>query len=217
MLNYYKQKFYRQRIKAILLLALSLLLLFSNWIVSTGSTKYDWSEYRDDLSSLSENIDGIADFFGVSINTSSAARSVGYLLNGKITPVEGALIAKYLLPILNEFSDGSEESVALQIICALYALLVFLTILAGIHALVLHALGKKYTGFLFSCLVTILFIVTLCLSIFLKEYELYFRISLFSMISLVCAILSSVYWNRLPLAEFVPNEKPLPFLQKLHR
>lgn len=35
MLNYYKQKFYRQRIKAILLLALSLLLLFSNWIVST--------------------------------------------------------------------------------------------------------------------------------------------------------------------------------------
>lgn len=63
----------------------------------------------------------------------------------------------------------------------------------------------------------ILFIVTLCLSIFLKEYELYFRISLFSMISLVCAILSSVYWNRLPLAEFVPNEKPLPFLQKLHR
>ena len=200
MLNYYKQKFYRQRIKAILLLALSLLLLFSNWIVSTGSTKYDWSEYRDDLSSLSENMDDIAGFFGVSINTSSAA-----------------LIAKDLLPILNEFSDGSEESVALQIICALYALLVFLTILAGIHALVLHALGKKYTGFLFSCLVTILFIVTLCLSIFLKEYELYFRISLFSMISLVCAILSSVYWNRLPLAEFVPNEKPLPFLQKLHR
>lgn len=198
MLNYYKQKFYRQRIKSILLLALSLLLLFSNWIVSTGSTKYDWSEYRDDLSSLSENMDDIADFFGVSINTSSAARSVGYLLNGKITP-------------------GSEESVALQIICALYALLVFLTILAGIHALVLHALGKKYTGFLFSCLVMILFIVTLCLSIFLKEYELYFRISLFSMISLVCAILSSVYWNRLPLAEFVPNEKPLPFLQKLHR
>ena len=179
MLNYYKQKFYRQRIKAILLLALSLLLLFSNWIVSTGSTKYDWSEYRDDLSSLSENIDDIADFFGVSINTSSAARSVGYLLNGKITPVEGALIAKDLLPILNEFSDGSEESVAF--------------------------------------LVMILFIVTLCLSIFLKEYELYFRISLFSMISLVCAILSSVYWNRLPLAEFVPNEKPLPFLQKLHR
>ena len=37
------------------------------------------------------------------------------------------------------------------------------------------------------------------------------------MICLVCAILSSVYWNRLPLAEFVPNEKPLPFLQKLHR
>lgn len=91
-------------------------------------------------------MDDIADFFGVSINTSSAARSVGYLLNGKITPVEGALIAKDLLPILNEFSDGSEESVALQIICALYALLVFLTILAGIHALVLHALGKKYTS-----------------------------------------------------------------------
>ena len=35
MLNYYKQKFYRQWIKAILLLALSLLLRFSNWIVST--------------------------------------------------------------------------------------------------------------------------------------------------------------------------------------
>lgn len=217
MLNYYKQKFYRQRITAILLLVLSLALLFSNWLISTGSTKYDWSEYRDDLSSLSENIDDIADFFGLSVNTSSTARSVGYLLNGKITPVEGALIAKDLLPIVNEFSDGSEESVALQIACVLYALLVCLTILAGIHALVLHALGKKYTGFLFSCLVTILFIVTLCLPIFLEEYDLHFRISLFSIVSLVCAILSSVYWNRLPLAEFVPNEKPLPFLKNLHR
>ncbi len=157
MLNYYKQKFYRQRIKAILLLILSLMLLFSNWLVSTGSTKYDWSDYQDDLSILSENIDDIADFFGLSINTSSTARSAGYLLNGKITPVEGALITKDLLPILNEFSDGSEESIALQVACALYTLLVCLTILAGIHALVWHALGKKYTGFLFSCLITILF------------------------------------------------------------
>ena len=115
MLNYYKQKFYRQRIKAILLLALSLLLLFSNWIVSTGSTKYDWSEYRDDLSSLSENMDDIADFFGVSINTSSAAHSVGYLLNGKITPVEGALIAKDLFPIpLAEFVPNEKPLPFLQ-------------------------------------------------------------------------------------------------------
>lgn len=217
MLNYYKQKFYRQRITSILLLILSLLLLFSNWLVSSGSTKYDWSEYQEDLSSLSENIDEIADFFGLSVDTSSAARSAGYLLNGKITPVEGALIAKDLLPLLREFSNGADESITLEIVCVLYALLVCLAILAGIHALVLHTLGKKYTGFLFSCSVTILFILTLCLPIFLEESGLHFRISLFSIISLVCAILSSVYWNRLPLAEFVPTEKPLPFLQKLHR
>ena len=38
MLNYYKQKFLRQRITAILLLTLSLALLSSNWLVSTGSS-----------------------------------------------------------------------------------------------------------------------------------------------------------------------------------
>ncbi len=209
MLNYYKQKFLRQRITAILLLTLSLALLSSNWLVSTGSTKYDWSDYQDDLSSLSMSIDGIAGLFGLSIDTSSTARSVGYLLNGKITPIEGALIAKDLVPILNAFSDGSEESVALQIACILYALLVCLTILSGIHALVLHTLGKKYSGLLFSCLVTLLFIVALCSTFLLKRYDLHFRISLFSIASLICSILSSVYWSRLPLAEFVPNEKSL--------
>ena len=81
MLNYYKQKFLRQRITAILLLTLSLALLSSNWLVSTGSTKYDWSDHQDDLSSLSMSIDGIAGLFGLSIDTSSTARSVGYLLN----------------------------------------------------------------------------------------------------------------------------------------
>lgn len=193
----------------------SLILLSANWLVTTGKTQYDWSEYqeniRDGINELAwmvrdedifidlEDVQTIA--FGVIDGKLSAAESF------KLCRAGESLLKDVHRFLMTEFDVPSDEVSAIPKIrvgCISYTAVFLTLIMSGAITLVQSAKGKHgwYEYVFFACQ---LIILLLCLFVIRKlratDYPIYLKITVPAvfavLLSFPTAILSKAPAKRL--------------------
>ena len=210
-----------KRIITVLLTIVSCLLLFANWIVTKGETRYDWSEFRYELQEDLEELESVAGWFGIDVSTNGVRRLVNSIIDGKFSPADLVTVSvegRKLIRAMKRAEFIDEEDVSeissLRFLLVVYVVLFFLIILCGIYRIFVLVRNdptwppeKKNSWSLFILQAVHLILAgILCLCAKKKEIDLELGLTMWPFIACICAVSFSVI-DRIPNSVFVGTAK----------
>lgn len=183
-----------RRLKVIALLAVSLLLISTSWIVTYGESSYDFSQYKGDIVTITEEIEDLAGWAGVEIDLSTARKIGLCIVDGRLSPRELFVLGKSITPLLDDiqetlewWGEPEENIVWAKVLIYSYSALFWVCIVVGAVSILLTLIGSEMH---IERLYTVLVIVLFCACGFLcvwsvEEIELQIRPTITSIASLV--------------------------------
>lgn len=126
----------------IVCLILSLILFFTNWVVTSGNSQYDLSYYGNSINNAFSSAQYLLGMAGVNYNTNKIRSITNCLINGKLTPAEILILTVRLVPMIIklekiEFLKGYLGNVTLILIALiLLSIIIVISFIAGISALI---------------------------------------------------------------------------------
>lgn len=172
------------RLLPALLILLSLVMLLFNSIVTYGDTKYDWSEYRENIDDVMDEVSLYSGLLlGNSIDLNELRSTLHYLEDGKLTSLElfklchnGRSLLSAILSAAKDMgfdSDIPSEVVVARLLLLLFELLFLAVIFMGVIVLVLRVLGRyKALEKAYSVSQMLLLLAFILLTIFAKQEPL---------------------------------------------
>ena len=175
---------------------LSVLMLFTNCIVTAGETKFDWSKRRDALVNSLEDLQDDARWMGVNLDMSGPVKIVQALSNGKLTGSElkmvGAQLSKLIdiiLPYSRYTGINIETFNTIQSLATFYSAIFILALVLGIFAAVTRFCGKwTFTDFPFFAVQIMIFCTFVGIVIKAKEIDFDLRLTLGAVLMLIFSI-----------------------------
>ena len=195
-----------KKLVAMVLVALSMLLLLFGWLATTGETKYDLSNYAGNIDSA------ISELEWLGLDTADARAVAGCLVDGKLTAFETDKICVVLTGIVKDVKNGfggwlePEDLTKLtwvQTFAVLYVAAFWVTLIMGLHALVCHFMRKSYSGRWFAISQGVLFVFCCVVAILAGEADLQLRPTLWAVLAPAAAVASCVLWTKAPVVATV--------------
>ena len=189
------------RLLSCIAIVASFLLLLPGWAEMTGDSKYDISEYRDDIIGITYFIENIAYSLGDGINMDAVRGFTSSLLDGKITGMETypacrGIYSFFKIALVHE-NDGSSTANMLQNIMLYTIVYRFVFIASLVSGIIVfwYRLQKKITGWEQLYLVSrlVLFLMTFLLVYVIKEeIEVELGATVWSVLAVLTAVPSRV-------------------------
>lgn len=219
---------------------ISLILLFSNWLVTTGRTQYDWSEYQEELRDDFDEIKWLVQDEELFIDLNDAQTAISCIIDGKLAAAESFKLSKATASMLNDMADyfkseldASAEDLSeiskIRMGCIFYMAIFLLLVVSGIVTSIQCVRGKHgwYEYVFFVCQ---LILLLLCFFITRKLRSIYVPIlvrvtaaAFFAvLLSFPSVILSKIPVKRLilqtgaNLPESIKETHPMRFLNKTY-
>ena len=186
----------KSRIIAVILAAAVLFLLFFNWLAIGGETKKEWDEINYDIEGYVDQIESYSKWVGLDINVKALARSVRYVLNGKLTPAELFSVSgtardavKTVYKSVGRYFMAEKDYKAVMRFTALYRAVFILAVLSILFSIFVRATGKlEKLDLLMIVFIGILFIVICVISSALTSNGIRLNITVFSILALIFAL-----------------------------
>ena len=186
-------KLTRNRIIAVILAVICLIMLFFGWISVGGETRKNWAVVSQRFDYYASQIEAFAKWYGIDININRVKRVVRALGNGRLSPGEIFTVSGDTRAVIKELdkagyfysSDLSKVTGALTG----YRILFVVTLIAVLFAIYTRLTGKmKALDFLMFLFVALLFIFIAIACGEIKKKGLNVGITAFSIIALICAL-----------------------------
>ena len=195
-----------KRIITIVLTVVSCLLLFTNWAVTKGSSKYDWSEYSSGVLEVLEEAEDLAGWFDVKISTKGIRRLAECISDGKLKPVEIVTVGiegNRLLHQMKKIDILDEEDLSeissVRYLLILYIILFLLILIIAVRRIITLAKNdtRRINGWGLFAIQVINLIVFIALCVYAKGKHLQLGLTAWPFIACLCAVSFSLI-DRIP-------------------